>query len=51
MYHDSNMLENANSTPSDPAIKAIANPLLINVYTESILTDRASAQAAPVSSL
>ncbi len=33
MYHDSNMLENANSTPSDPAIKLIVTSpkkLLIN---------------------
>ena len=27
MYQDSNILENANSTPSDPAIKVIAIPL------------------------
>jgi len=30
MYHDSNILENANSTPSDPAIKAITTPPLKN---------------------
>jgi len=26
IYHDNSMLENASSTPSDPAIKAIISP-------------------------